>query len=316
METGKKKTFIGIDVSKFNLDIWDTNSQKSRSIPNSKSGVEKLITNFQEPSSCLVVIEATGVYHRRAHQMFEASGFEVCVVNPYRSRKFADALGKLAKTDKIDAETLAIYGQRLTPPVTRASSRFLHRLKELTLKRRQLVEAKKIQTVQSKDTICELVRDMNIKHICFLDEQIKCIDIEIKSAIKSSSETSRKYDIMKSIKGVGDVLAATLLADMPELGTVSGKQASSLCGLVPFNCDSGTMRGKRKIKGGRFFVRNILYMAIQSTVRFNNDIRIFYERLIKDGKAKKIALVGAMRKLIILINRLIIENRLWEEKIS
>jgi len=132
--------------------------------------------------------------------------------------------------------------------------------------------------------------------------------------ISSCSDAQRKLEIMTSIKGVGIILSATLIADMQELGTIEGKQASSLCGVAPFNWDSGRMRGKRKIKGGRHYVRNMLYMAAQSAVRYNEDMRVVYERLVKKGKAKKIALVAVMRKLIVLINCLIKENRLWEEK--
>lgn len=315
MHTQKKKIFIGIDVSKGTLDLWDTQSQKHKQAPNSKAGLRKLITAFPDPQSCFVVIEATGIYHRLAHSFLEEQGFKVCVLNPYRSRKFADALGKLAKTDKVDAHVLALYGQRLDPLPTPAPSKKLSHLKELSLKRRQLVEIRKTHFTQSKDEIYKLVKDLSHESITLLDKQIKVLDQEIRFVIRSCQSLARKYEIMKSVKGVGDVLATTLLCDMPELGKVGGKQASSLSGVVPFNCDSGTMRGKRRIKGGRFYVRAMLYMGSQSAVRFNDDIRGFYDRLVEAGKPKKLALVGAMRKLIVLINRLITENRLWRKKI-
>jgi len=314
MIKNKTKTFIGIDVSKSTLDVWSTHSKKHQIFGNSNAGLKKMMKNFPSLQDCIITIEATGVYHRLAHSTLSKAGFDVSVVNPYRSRKFADALGILAKTDKVDAQLLATYGQRLMPPTTPAPSPEIEKLKEFILMRRQLVEAKKTTVIQSKNICSTKLKTLSDEHISLLEAQIKAVDLEINTVISSCPNAKRKFEIMTSVKGVGTVLSTTLIADMQELGTLEGKQASSLCGVAPFNWDSGRMRGKRMIKGGRYHVRNMLYMAAQSAVRHNEDMKAVYERLVIKGKAKKIALVAVMRKMIVLLNCLIKTNRLWEEK--
>lgn len=316
MQKNQSKIFIGIDVSKDTLDVWDNSSKKHKIFLNSSAGIRKIIKSFPDPSKCQVILEATGIYHRLAHSDLEKAGFCVSVVNPYRSRKFADALGQLSKTDKIDAQILAIYGEQLNPRITSFPTPVVQNLKEHILMRRQLIEAKKKAEVQAKYFVSEELNEISKNLICLLEQKIKEIDIKTKNIISSNSDLAKKFDIMNSVKGVGPVLSASLLADMQELGKVSGKQASSLCGVAPFNRDSGSMRGKRTIKGGRHFVRNILYMSAQSAVRYNKEMKETYERLLQKGKAKKVAIVAVMRKLIVLINCLLKENRLWTEEVS
>lgn len=313
MKNHNKTTFIGIDVSKEALDIWDTESQKHQTVDNSLSGIKKIIKRFSSPENCFLVIEATGVYQKLAHRTLAEAGFYVSVVNPYRSRKFADILGKLAKTDKVDAKLLAIYGQRLLPEETSLPSSEIEEIQELVLMRRQLVEARKVIVTQAKNLSGEKLKKISLDYISFLESQIESINEEINRGIPLNKEVKRKFEIMTSVKGVGPIVSATLLADMQELGTIEGKQASSLCGVAPFNWDSGMMRGKRKIKGGRQHARNMLYMAAHSAVRHNEEMRSVYKRLVNKGKAKKIALVAVMRKMIVLINCLIKEDRIWQE---
>lgn len=314
MPNQKKKTFIGIDVSKSTLDIWDTTSKKHQNVGNSLAGLKKITQYFATPQNCFIVIEATGIYHKLAHKTLSKAGFHVSVVNPHRSRQFAGALGQLAKTDKVDACLLASYGEHFLPPHTPLPSAEIELLKELVLKRRQLIEAKKTAVIQSKETSTKILKSLSTKFIDFVKKQIKEIDLAIKTARSSCEKNQRKFEIMMSIKGVGEVLATTLLADMQELGgEINAKKISSLCGLAPFNRDSGMMRGKRTIKGGRQAVRNALYMASLTAARYNKDMKSIYKRLVEKGKAKKVALVAVMRKLIILINCLIKEDRLWTE---
>ena len=314
MKDSKNTTFIGIDVSKDTLDIWDLTKKQHKTFSNSESGLKKIIKDFPFPASSFVVLEATGRFHNLSHETLCEAGFTVSVVNPLRSRHFASALGKLAKTDKVDAQILATYGERFLPPPTPLPSPEIKHLKELVLKRRQLVEAKKTANIQSKDTHFKDIKELSIKHIYFLKKQIDEIEGAIKTLISIHKDLKKQFDIMISVKGVGDVLASTLLADLHEIGSVDAKEIGSLCGVVPFNRDSGLMRGKRTIKGGRQSVRNALYMAALSAVRYNKDMKAVYERLVKKGKAKKVALVAVMRKLVILINCLIKDGRVWEEK--
>jgi len=314
MTISKKKAFIGIDVSKASLDVWDSQSQKHLTVENSKAGLQKLIKALPNPSESTIVIEATGVYHRLAHIALTQAGFPVSVINPYRSRKFADALGMLAKTDKVDAKVLALYGERIVPKTSLPPSEEVAQLKELVQARRQLVEAKKSALNQAKNTELQCLEDLSCEHIALLERQIEAVEAEARKVIQSCPKLTRKAEIMASVKGVGPVLTATLLSDMEELGQLEAREVGSLCGVVPFNRDSGSFRGKRQIKGGRFYVRSMLYMAAQSARRHNGDLRIVYDRLVGKGKPKKVALVAVMRKLAILINRLIMENRTWEEK--
>jgi transposase len=314
MKNNENTTFIGIDVSKATLDIWDLTSKQHKTFSNSVSGLKKIIKYFPSPSSSFVVLEATGRFHNLSHETLCQAGFTVSVVNPLRSRHFASALGKLAKTDKVDSQILATYGELFLPPPTPLPSTEIKHLKELVLKRRQLVESKKTATIQSKDSCFKDIKELSTKHINFLKKQIDAIEDAIKTLISTHKDIKKQFDIMTSVKGVGDVLATTLLADLQELGSVDAKEIGSLCGVVPFNRDSGMMRGKRMIKGGRQAVRNTLYMAALTAVRYNEDMKNVYERLVKKGKAKKIALVAVMRKLVILINCLVKEGRVWEEK--
>lgn len=316
MQNKKKNTIIGIDVSKATLDIWDTQSHHHKTFDNSCDGLKKLMKSFSDPSTCTIILEATGVYHRLSHKMLVHAGFSVSVVNPYRSRKFADILGKLAKTDKVDSKVLATYGQCMDLPITPLPSDQIETLKEFVLKRRQLVELKKTVKIQSQDICSANLKEMSSQHEHFLKAQIQDISLKIEGLISSCPSLKNKFDIMKSIKGVGPILAATLLADMQELGNIDGKQASSLCGVAPFNWDSGVMRGKRMIKGGRHNIRTVLYMSALTASRCNKDMKNIYDRLVKKGKAKKVALVAVMRKMIVLINALLRENRPWLENMT
>jgi transposase len=316
MQTNQSKIHIGIDVSKDTLDVWDSVSKKHKVFRNSPAGITEIIKDFPDVKRCQVNLEATGIYHRLIHRELHSKGFFVSVVNPYRARKFSDALGMLSKTDKIDSKVLAIYGQRIKPKETPFPKTEIESLKEHVLMRRQLIEARKKATLQSKNFVSPELNKMTKDLIVFLNKKIKEIDLKIQSIIASHKELAEKFEIMNSVKGVGPVLSAILLADMQELGKVNGKQASSLCGVAPFNRDSGLMRGKRTIKGGRYFVRSALYMSAQSAVRYNQEMKKTYKRLVSKGKAKKLAIVAVMRKIIVLINCLLKENRLWIQKIS
>ena len=226
MQKNEKKTFIGIDVSKATLDIWDTTSKTHKTLNNSLAGLKKIIQHLPSHKECLIILEATGTYHKLAHEVMSKAGFSVSIINPQRSRQFAGALGQLAKTDKVDAQILAAYGESFSPQKTPLPSLEIEVLKELVLKRRQLIEAKKTAVIQSKDTRIKTLKTLSSRFIRFVEKQIEEVNLKIKNARSSCKESQRKFDIMTSIKGVGEVLATTLLADMQELGNIGAKQIS------------------------------------------------------------------------------------------
>ena len=311
--SAEAKATAGIDVCKDWLDAHIHPAGVALRVPNTKQGIKTLKTKFAKYGVTLTVIEATGKWHRAAHRSLHQAGFAVAVVNPYRSRKFADALGQLAKTDKIDARTLALYGEALKPGATLPSPTALAELAELVVARGAAKEERTALSnrqgaAESKFLIKELKRRGEET-----DDHIKSLDAEIVARIKADEDLARRYEILISIPGVGPVTAALLIAALSELGSLNAKQISALAGLAPMNWDSGTMRGQRHIAGGRAHVRKALYMAAVTAARFNPALKIVYERLRNAGKKPKLALIAIARKLVILANTLIAENRLWTE---
>jgi transposase len=303
----------GIDVCKDWLDAHIHPAGVALRVANDKSGIRTLKAKFAKYGVELTVMEATGKWHRAAHRSLHQAGFSVAVVNPYRSREFAGALGQLAKTDKIDARTLALYGAALKPDATLPSPTALAELSELVVARSAAKEERTALSnrqgaAESKFLIKELKRRGEE-----IDDHIKNLDTEIDARIKADKDLARRYEILISIPGVGPVTASLLIAALSELGSLNAKQISSLAGLAPMNWDSGTMRGQRHIAGGRAHVRKALYMAAVAAARFNPALKIVYERLRNAGKKPKLALIAIARKLVILANTLIAEDRLWTE---
>jgi transposase len=306
--------YVGIDTSKAWLDVYLQPIGHSLRIANTKEGLRQLHRELTGKGVALVVIEATGKLHRLAHRMLSQAGFAVAVVNPYRSRKLADALGQLAKTDKIDARVLALYGQMINPRATPVPDKTLSRLQELVLARQAFTADATALGNQQKAAEGPELKAILKRRIASLDRDIARLEAIIKALIASQSGLKSRYDILVSIKGIGPVVAATLLACLSELGFVNRAQIALLVGVAPINCDSGEMRGERHIRGGRAPVRNALYMAAVAASRCNPDLKAFYDRLRREGKKAKVALTAVMRKLVILANTLIRENRHWEQK--
>jgi len=306
--------YAGIDVCKAWLDVYLHPTGQSFRVANNKEGCERLALKLTSAAAGLVVMEATGKLHRLAHRELSAAGFAVAIVNPYRSRKLADALGQLAKTDKIDARVLAFYGAAIGPEVTPVPAKSLAELQELVLAR----QAAKAQETALKNQAAAAASPV-LKRL--LKAQLKAqarliagLEAAIAALLARDAGLRRRCELLASIKGIGPVVAATLVACLPELGMLGGGQIAALAGVAPMNCDSGDMRGQRRIKGGRAHVRSALYMAAVAASRCNPDLKAFYDRLRNAGKAAKLALTAVMRKLVLLANTLIREDRYWTPK--
>lgn len=304
--------YVGIDTSKAWLDVYLQPIGQSLRIPNTKDGVRQLRRELTGIGVALIVIEATGKLHRLAHRMLSQAGFAVAVVNPFRSRKLADALGQLAKTDEIDARVLALYAQMINPQATPVPDKTVSRLQELVLARQSFTADRtalrnRLQAAESSELQAILKRQ-----IASLERDIVRLEAKIETLIDGENQLKSRYDILVSIKGIGPIVAATLVACLSELGLTNRGQIALLAGVAPINCDSGERRGERHIKGGRAPVRSALYMAALAASRCNPHLKAFYDRLRSEGKAAKVALTAVMRKLVILANTLIRENRHWE----
>jgi transposase len=304
--------FIGIDISKAKLDVAASPGEHSWSVSNTEEGIQELIAKIRQIGTPkIVLMEATGGFERRPLAMLGAAGLPVAAINPRNARDFAKSLGLLAKTDKVDAKALALFAEKIQPPCRPLPDAQTRALQDLIVRRRQMVDM--ISAEQSRLAIVEnpKVRRELVQHIAWLKKRIHIADYDLDQAIKNSPAWQPKSDLLKSVPGIGPVTTSTLLALLPELGALTNKQAAALVGVAPFNRDSGTMRGRRCIWGGRTSVRNVLYMATLAATRFNPTIRAFYQRLCKLGKLRKVALVAAMRKLLGILNAIVRDQTPW-----
>lgn len=302
----------GIDVSKDQLDVHVAG--EDRRFANQRSGYRVLGAWLQGYRATRVVLESTGRYHRAVHQSLHAQGLEVVLVNPLRTRRFAEALGQLAKTDTIDAAALAAYGTAfLDLPATPPRSAFLDRLADLLVLREQHRDARVSLRQSAMEVQDPAPREEALRSVDLLGRQIDAFDQQIQELIATDPDTDRRYRILTSIPGVGPVSAASLCCWMPELGTIGNRQAAALLGVAPVAHDSGLHKGARHIRGGRRRPRNVLYMAALTATRHNPDLQRVFQRLTAAGKSHKVALVAIMRKLIVLANVLLRDARPWGE---
>ncbi len=306
--------YAGIDVCKAWLDVYLHPTGRSFRVPNSKEGCARLALELTSAAAGLIVMEATGKLHRLAHRELSAAGFAVAIVNPYRSRKLADALGQLAKTDKIDARVLAFYGAAIGPEVTPVPAKSLAELQELVLARQAAKAGETALKNQAAAAASPVLKRLLKAQLKAQARLIAGLEAAIATLLARDAGLGRRCELLASIKGIGPVVAATLVACLPELGMLAGGQIAALAGVASMNCDSGDMRGQRRIKGGRAHVRSALYMAAVAASRCNPDLKAFYDRLRNAGKAAKLALTAVMRKLVLLANTLIREDRYWTPK--
>jgi transposase len=310
--------FIGIDVSKATLDIAVAPTGENWSVPNAEGGMRQLVKRLKELSPKLVVLEATGGLERRAVAAIAGAGLPVAAVNPRQVRDFAKAMGRLAKTDAIDAAILALFADRIRPEPRPLRDGQAEEFEALVVRRRQVVD---MITAEKNRLAAEppskRVRTDIGKTIKWLQKQLEDIDTDLDRSVKQSPAWREKDDLLRSAPGVGKVFSRTLLSLAPELGSLNRKQIAALIGVAPMNRDSGTQRGRRCVWGGRAHVRAVLYMSALAATRFNPTIRAFHARLIAAGKLPKVALVACMRKLLSILNAMVRTNSHWtQEKTS
>jgi transposase len=306
--------FVGIDVSKANLDVAMRPTGESWQESNELEGISRLVEKMGQASPILIILEATGGYEAACASALAVAGLPVAVINPRQARDFAKSLGRLAKTDRIDAGVLARFGEAVRPEPRKLSDEQTVQLQALMVRRRQLLEmmvAEKNRVSLSHTT----VRPRLIEHIAWLENELSDIDKDLREQLQKSPIWREKDDLLRSVPGVGAVTSTTLLAELPELGQLNRKKIAALVGVAPYNCDSGKMHGKRAIWGGRAAVRTALYMATLSATRYNSVIRAHYKHLKDEGKSSKVALVACMRKLLTILNAIIHSGIAWNGKL-
>jgi transposase len=312
--SAESTVYVGIDVCKDWLDVHVHPLGRRLRVANSRDGLKRLKRELSGLAVELVVMEATGKYHRQVHRVLDAAGLPVAIVNPLRSRLFAEAVGALAKTDAVDARLLAILGESLAPAAQPPAPEHLEALGELlTARQAATAEASALANRLGASTTAFLKSELK-RRLASLKRHIARLEAEIARRIASDAMLARRHAIVSSIPGIGPVAAATLIISLAELGMCSNKAAALLAGLAPIAADSGARTGERHIRGGRAQVRTAIYMAALAASRFNPDLIAFYRRLRAAGKKSKVALTAVMRKLVVLANTLITEDRLWQPK--
>ena len=308
MKTTPSANYIGVDISKAKIDAdcnqWDT----TKSYSNTTRGLRSFLKKLNDSQSSLplhIVCEATGGYEKRLVEEALTQGIRVSVVNAKRVRDFAKAAGKLAKTDSIDAEIITRFAECFEPAPIRAKPAELQALQLYVRRRDKMVRARSAEKTALGKASDPFFRNEIQPHINFLSKRIEKLESKIKAMIENNLEFNQKAQRMCEVVGVGPVIASTVLAELPELGEITNKQASSLVGLAPFNNDSGAKRGRRSIRGGRSLMRRTLYTPILSACQHNPIFNEFYHRLIAAGKPHHVASVAVMRKLICLLNRML-----------
>ena len=307
-----ERIFVGIDVAKDRLDVHLRPSGEAFAVARDGKGLEELTDRLGGLDIALAVLEATGGFEVTAAAALCAAGLPLAVVNPRQIRDFARATGRLAKTDALDAEAIARFAEAVRPEPRPVPDDQARALAELVARRRQIVammtaERSRRERLASRRTINSVDRVL-----ATLRRELSDLEGELGNAIRKTPAWRQTEDLLKTVPGVGDATARTLIADLPELGTLGRRQIAALVGVAPFNRDSGKMRGRRTVWGGRANVRATLYMAALVASRHNPILKAFYQRLIADGKLKKVALTAVMRKLLTILNAMIRDQKPWQ----
>jgi len=304
------ESFVGVDVAKARLDVA-VHGGAAWSVTNDPAGIAALVTRLAADPPCLVVLEATGGWEATSAAALDAAGMPVAVVNPKRVRDFARSNGTLAKTDRLDARTLAHFAQAIRPPARPAPDAATVALQATLARRTELVAL--LAGERSRLTLAApaIVASLDA-HCLWLTAAITTLDRALAAAVEQSETWRAQRALLESVPGVGPVLAVTLIAAVPELGRLTGKQIAALVGVAPFNRDSGTKRGRREVMGGRTAVRTTLYMATLAATRCNGVIRAHFRQLRERGKAFKVAMVACMRKLLVILNAMIKQQTPWQ----
>jgi transposase len=305
--------FVGIDVSKDTLDVAIRPDGTHQWVPNTDDGFDRLVALLRPLGPVLVVLEATGGYQRRVVAALALAGMPVAVVNPARARQFAQALGRLAKTDAVDAQVLAEFADRVRPKARPLPDASAQQMRELLGRRGQLVGMRTMEKNRLGTALSRTVRRSIEAHVAWLNEQIDASEKELDAAIESCEVWRAKDELLQSIQGIGPGVARTLLFELPELGTLSREQIAALAGVAPLNRDSGRWGGKRFIAGGRAAVRNVVYMASHAARKWNPALKAFADRLEAAGKPAKVVLIAVARKLLVTANAILRDKKPWRD---
>ena len=303
--------FVGIDVSKLTLDLDCLPVSASQQFANDTAGVTALVSLLQDSGVERIVIEGTGGYETAVVSALAVAGLPVVVVNPKQVRDFAKAMGHFAKTDRLDAKLLALFGERMKPPLRTLADEAQRALADVLNRRLQLVTMR-AQEKARLATVPAVARKDIEQHIAWLDKRIAKLESDLGDRLKKSPVWCHKAELLESVPGVGNVTTFSLLADLPELGTLNRQKISALVGLAPFPDDSGKRQGKRYIRGGRAEVRCVLYMATLSARTHNPPIKAMYDRLTKTGKPFKLVMTACMRKLLTILNAMLKNDQTWK----
>jgi transposase len=304
--------FVGIDVSKDQLDVHVRPSGEAFAVPRDGKGLEGLIDRLRALSPRLIAIEATGGFETIAAAALAGAELPLAIVNPAQVRHFAQAVGKRAKTDPIDAEVIARFAEAVKPevrPVPDAQARLLG---ELVARRRQIIEMMVAERQREQRTAIVRVRKGILRHIRMLEKELAEIDNDIGTLVRGSPAWREKEDLLVTVPGIGNTLARVFLAELPELGSLSRREIASLAGLAPFTRQSGRWKGKSMIAGGRAPVRTALYMAALSAISWNPPLKRFYQRLLASGKPKMVALIAVARKILTILNAMLRDRKQWQ----
>jgi transposase len=305
------EVFVGIDVARDSLEIATRPTGERWQVGNDSTGISSLVARLRAERPVLIVLEATGGLEVAVLAALGSVGLPVVAVNPRQVRDFAKAVGKLAKTDALDAQVLAHFAEAVRPKVRPLPDAATRELSGLVTRRRQLVEMLTAEENRRKTAAVGAIRGDIQEHIAWLRKRLHGVDRELGQAIRSSSLWREQEDVLRSVPGIGPVVSVTLLADLPELGKLGRKQIAALVGLAPLNRDSGMLRGKRTIWGGRSTVRAALYMAALVGSACNPVLRAVYTRLVAAGKTKKLALTACMHKLLTILNAMLKHHTTW-----
>lgn len=303
--------WVGIDVSKATLDVYIRPIGKALKVANTEVEIAALIEQLKFYNINLIVLEATGGLETELLIQLQAALLPVALINPRQGRDFAKATGKLAKTDTIDAQILAHFGEAMKPQVLAIESEASRQLGELISRRRQLVEMQTAEKNRRSRARGKALADIEV-HIEYLDKRLQQINSEIEELTQKNQQWIDKVNLLKTTPGIGPVISTTLVSDLPELGKLTAKQISRLVGVAPINHDSGQHKGKRMINGGRAHVRATLYMGAVVAMRHNPIIKAFYERLVSRGKSKKLALTACVHKMLVILNAMVRDNLPWQ----
>ena len=301
---------VGIDVGKAKLDVYLLERNRMFTIPNEEHAIASLVSRLKRYRLERIVIEATGRWEQPFVRGARASGLPVVVVSPLKVRRFAGAVGQLAKTDEIDARLIARFAATLKPVAPPAPETKSQLIKDLVVRRRQLTSLRTME----KNRRQVMPKDLNPsidRIIALLDQELDHLQQLIDHAIEQHAAWRHKRDLLTSMPGIGHTVASTLIGDLPELGSLNRRQIAALTGVAPYNRDSGSLRGKRRIRGGRAHSRTALFLSAMTAIRHNPHIKCFYQRLVKTGKHKKVALTACIRKIVTALNAMLRDNTPW-----